>query len=210
MPMFKVISQLFGVQRDSIMRRQSIRMILNCARFILLGCVLLVLSASFAAAQDQPITPRPPRPENPTSDKDKSPLGGFEDEIRAKRAIKLAEKDHQENLDRAKQILDLAKDLQTSLKDKATIDRDSLKKVDRLEKLTKKIRNEAGGEDEEVKIVDRPTDITGAVNQIAETAESLSKNVQDTPRQVVSAAMINTANVLLELIRLLRGFDPRP
>ena len=181
-------------------------MILDCARFILLGCVLLVLSASLAAAQDQPITPRPNRPDIPS---DKSPLGGFEEEIRAKRAIKLAEKDHQENLNRARQILDLAKDLQTGLKNKSTIDRDSLKKVDRLEKLTKKIRNEAGGEDEEVKIVDHPTDITGAVNQIAETAESLSKTVEETPRQVVSASMINTANVLLELIKLLREFDPR-
>ena len=184
-------------------------MILNCARFILPGCVLLVLSASFVAAQDQPITPRPPRPQTP-SERDNTPLGGFEDEIRAKRAIKLAEKDHKENVERARQILDLAKDVQASLKDKSTIDRDSLKKIDRLEKLTKKIRSEAGGEDEEVKIVDRPTNITGAVNQIAETAESLSKNVQDTPRQVISASMINTANVLLELIRLLRAFDPRP
>jgi len=61
-----------------------------------------------------------------------------------------------------------------------------------------------------VKIVDRPTDITGAVNQIAESAESLSKAVQDTPRQVVSASVIGNANVLLELIKLLRGFDPRP
>jgi hypothetical protein len=186
-------------------------MILNCARFILLGCVLLVFSASLAAAQSQPdTTPRPPRPQSPLPDPDNPKLGSFEDEIRAKRAIKLAEQDHEEHLNRARQILTLAKELQTNLKDKTTIDHDSLKKIERLEKLTKKIRNEAGGDDEEVKIVDRPTNITGAVDQIAETAESLSKTVHDTPRQVVSASMISTANVLLELIKLLRGFDPRP
>lgn len=185
-------------------------MILDWARFIVFSCVLLFLSAGLAA-QDQPITPRPARPQSPLPpDRDNPHLGSFEEEIKAKRAIKLAEKDHKENLERARQILDLAKDLQASLKDKTTIDRNSLKKIERLEKLTKKIRNEAGGEDEEVKIVDRPTNITGAVNQIAETAESLSKTVHDTPRQVVSASMISTANVLLELIRLLRGFDPRP
>jgi hypothetical protein len=189
-------------------------MILDWARFILLGCVLLVLGASWAAAQNQQgqpdTTPRPPRPQSPLpSDRDTPTLGNFEEEIRAKRAIKLAEKDHQENLDRAHEILELAKYLQTSLKDKTTIDRDSLKKLERLEKLTKKIRNQAGGEDEEVKIVDRPANITGAVNQIADTAESLSKAVHDTPRQVISASMISTANVLLELIKLLRGFDPR-
>jgi hypothetical protein len=136
-------------------------------------------------------------------------MGSFEEEIRAKRAIKLAEKEHEENLARAKEISDLAKALQAALKDKTTIDRDSQKKIDRLEKLTKKIRGEAGGEDEEVKIVDRPADITAATNQIAESVEALSKEVLDTPRQVVSASVIGKANVLLELIRLLRAFDPR-
>jgi hypothetical protein len=193
------------------MRKTPHNRVQACARFIFFAWALLVCSASLAAAQSQPdTTPRPPRPQSPLPDRDSPSLGNFEEEIRAKRAIKLAEKDHQENLDRAHQILELAKELQTNLKDKTTIDRDSLKKLERLEKLTKKIRNWAGGDDEEVKIVDRPANITGAVNQIAETAESLSKSVHDTPRQVVSASMISTANVLLELIRLLRGFDPRP
>lgn len=178
-----------------------------CARFILFGCALL-LSTTIAAAQQT--IPLPPSSGDPTRDRDQSPLGGFEDELRAKRAIKMAEKDHEENLERAREIGELAKELQTNLKDKSTIDRDSAKKLERLEKLTKKIRSEAGGKDEEVKIVDRPTDITGAVNQLAESAESLSKAVQNTPRQVVSASMIGNANVLLELIKLLRAFDPRP
>ena len=205
-----------GDDRGESARRRMKKIALNrvqaCARFILFACVLLVCSASLAAAQNQPeVTPRPPRPQSPLPrDRDNPSIGSFEEEIRAKRAIKLAEKDHQENLDRARQILELAKGLKANLKDKTTIDRDSLKKIERLEKLTKKIRSQAGGEEEEVKIVDRPANITGAVNQIVETAESLSKTVHDTPRQVVSASMINTANVLLELIKLLRGFDPRP
>jgi hypothetical protein len=79
-----------------------------------------------------------------------------------------------------------------------------------LEKLTKKIRGEAGGEDEEVTIVNRPTDIPSALCQIAEASETLSKNVQNTPRQVVSASVIGNANVLLELIKLLRSFARQP
>ena len=156
-------------------------------------------------------SPRPVQspPDNPR-EKDDSPLTTFEEEMRAKRAIKLAEKDHQENVNRAREVAQLAKDLQTALKDKSGIDRDALKKLDRLEKLTKKIRGEAGGEDEEVQIVDKPVDITAATNKIAESAESLSKTVENTPRQVVSASVINNANVLLELIKMLRAFDPRP
>lgn len=151
----------------------------------------------------------PPRPIEEMKDKDERPLTTFEEEIRAKRAIKLAEKDHQENLNRAREIGQIGKELQETFKNKSTLDRTTLKKVERLEKLTKKIRGEAGGGDEEVTIINRPSDIPSAVNQIAETADLLSKDVRDTPRQVVSASVIANANVLLELIKVLRGFAPK-
>src|SRR6185295_12313726 len=133
-----------------------------CARVIFFGFALIVLNVSVATAQTGQGKPSvqaeprgtPPSSQQPSSDKDQPPLTSFEEEIRAKRAIKMAEKDHQENVNRAKEVADIAKDLQTCLKDKSTIDRDSVKKIERLEKLTKKIRGEAGGEDEEVKIVD--------------------------------------------------------
>ena len=185
-------------------------------RVVLFAIALLIFSVSVAGAQtnDQTTVPRgtPPSQQTPPSpdNKDEPPLTSFEEEIRAKRAIKMAEKDHQENVDRAKEVADIAKDLETTLKDKTTIDRDAAKKIDRLEKLTKKIRGEAGGEDEEIQIANRPSDINGAVKQIAESAESLSKTVQHTPRQVVSATVIGNANVLLELIKLLRAFDSHP
>lgn len=54
--------------------------------------------------------------------------------------------------------------------------------------------------------MDVPADIPTAVNQIADTADQLSKDVQKTPRQVVSAAVIDRANVLLQLVKILRGF----
>ena len=107
---------------------------------------------------------------------------------------------------RAREIGEIGKQLHDSLKNKSSIDREYLKKVDRLEKLTKKVRGDAGGEDEEVNIDKRPTDISSATTQIVEVSQSLSKDVQNTPRQVVSASVIGRANVLLELIKLLRGF----
>jgi hypothetical protein len=192
------------------MKKNLLNRVRACARFIFFCIAILALTASLATAQKGQVTPRPvqPPPDNPR-EKDDSPLTTFEEEIRAKRAIKLAEKDHEENVNRARELAQLAKDIQTALKDKSTIDRDSSKKIDRIEKLTKKIRGEAGGEDEEVQIVDKPADITSATNKIAESAESLSKHVQNTPRQVVSASVITNANVLLELIKMLRAFDPR-
>jgi hypothetical protein len=188
----------------------------------LLGSIVfvssLLLSTNLASAQTNPAprTPAPPRP-GTTISADKSspqddgpPLTTFEEEMRAKRAIKLAEKEHQQNLERAREISQLAKELQQGLKEKSALGREYLKRVERLEKLTKKIRGEAGGEADEVQIVNRPSDIGAATTQIAEVAESLSKSVQNTPRQVVSASVIDSANVLLELITILRTFTAKP
>jgi hypothetical protein len=179
------------------------------------AALLISLSSSFViAAQTSTVKPVPsPSPlDSISADKsspseDRSPLTTFEEELRAKRAIKLAEKEHQENLNRANEISQLGKELKDAVKSRPILDRDNVKRVDRLEKLTKKIRGEAGGEDDEVKIIDRPSDIPAAVSQIAAAAELLAKDVQNTPRQVVSAAVIDRANVLLELVRILRGLS---
>lgn len=181
---------------------------------LVVTAIVFCFSISVAAQTNPQAPPRvpPPRPIDPiTADKgapsdDGPPLTTFEEEMRAKRLIKQAEKEHKENLARAREIAQLAKELQSGLKTASSLDRDGLKRVERLEKLTKKIRGEAGGEADEVQIVNRPTNQSSAVAQIADVAESLSKSVQDTPRQVVNAGVIDSANVLLELIRLLRTF----
>jgi hypothetical protein len=137
------------------------------------------------------------------------PLNTLEEEMRAKRAIRLAEKEHKDNLNRAREISQLAKELEvTAKKTPVVVDREAVKKIDRLEKLTKKIRGEAGGGDSEITIPDKPKDLSGTMTKITQVADSLSKNVQNTPRQVVSASVIDTANVLLELIKLFRTFAP--
>ena len=177
--------------------------------FSLMVAFLLCAGNAVAQTQGQAI-PNRPVSQTPMRGENEVPLSTMEEEMNAKRAIKLAEKEHQENLDRAREIRQLGKELHDSLKNKSSIDRECLKRVERLEKLTKKVRGEAGGEDEEVDIPNRPTDIASATTQIAEVSDSLSKDVQNTPRQVVSASVISRANVLLELIRMLRGFARQP
>ena len=173
--------------------------------------IAIVFCASVAFSQVTPPPPRPtptppPRPVDGTfKNGDDPPMTTFEEEIRAKREIKIAEKEHQENLNRAKEIADIGKQLK-DFKDNSALDRDCVKKIERLEKLTKKVRSEAGGDDDEITISPRPTDLPSAMKKISEASETLSKDVQNTPRRVVSASVINNANVLLELIRLARGF----
>ena len=200
MPIVKVNSQ------------SRMKKIANRMHAVSLLIFVVLFGGSVAVAQipasSRPAPTPPPRPIRGTiqDGDDTRPLTTFEEEIRAKRAIKLAEKEHDDNLKRAREIAEIGKLLQETLKDKSVVDRDSLKKVERLEKLTKKIRSEAGGEDEDVTIENKPSDLCSTVTKIAEASESLSKNVQDTPRQVVSASVIGKANVLLELLKMVRSF----
>lgn len=172
--------------------------------FALLSSATTTLAQTLPPARPAP-TP-PPEIQGTKKSDDDRPLTTLEEELRAKRLIKMAEKDHQENLSRAREIVQIAKELKELLKDKTTIDRGALKKTERLEKLTKKVRGESGGQAEEVEIVNRPTDLSSALTQICEAAETLSKDVHNTPRQVVSASVIGNANVLLELVKIARSF----
>jgi paraquat-inducible protein B len=189
--------------------------------FWLIGLVALLICSSGVTlaqtnSQSAPSNPvrLPPRTtapmssakSSPSDDDDGPPLTTFEEEMRAKRLIRSAEKEHKQNIERAQEISQLAKDLQQAFKTSNTLDREGVKRLERLEKLTKKIRGEAGGESGEVQIPNRPTDKAAALTQMADAAESLSKSVQNTPRQVVSAAVIDGANVLLELIAIFRTF----
>jgi hypothetical protein len=144
------------------------------------------------------------------SNSEERPLTEIEEELRAKQAIKYAEKGHQENLNRAKEIGQIGKELKASVNNTPLLSRDSYKKIERLEKLTRKIRGEAGGDDQEVELDKRPSSVPAAIDEIAKKAESLSKDVQNTPRQVVSASVIGNANVLLELIKIIRTLTREP
>ena len=161
----------------------------------------LLLFPAFAGAQTR--SPAPSQMD-PTMTRDR-PATEMEEEMKAKQAIKYAEKGHQENLDRAKEISEIGKELKAAVHDTSILDRESQKKIERLEKLTRKIRGEAGGDDQEIEIPNRPTDVPSTITRIAEAAGTLSKDVQNTPRQVISTSVIENANVLLELIKIARS-----
>jgi len=176
----------------------------NTLTLATLICGLLVVP-SLARAQggQQPA----PSQMDPSATRERPQLSEIEEELKAKQAIKYAEKGHQDNLNRAKEIANIGKELKAAAKDAPLLARDSDKKLERLEKLTRKVRDEAGGDDQDVDLPNRPSNVPSAMTRIAEAAEKLSKDVQNTPRQVVSASVIENANVLLELIKVMRSMS---
>ncbi|HKR21536.1 MAG TPA: hypothetical protein VJS17_03035 [Pyrinomonadaceae bacterium] len=197
------------MQRSALPNRHSDGMKYTFKLLILAGALLLLptLAPTLTWAQN---STRPLSPRADASNVEERPISEIEEEMKAKQAIKFAEKGHQENISRAKEISDIGKELKAAVNNATLLNNDSYKKLERLEKLTRKIRGEAGGDDQEVKLPDRPSDVPTAIKQIAAAADVLSKDVQNTPRQVVSATVINNANVLLELIKVMRTLTRQP
>lgn len=184
------------------------RIIQVSIRLILLVGMLAVLQQTTRAQAVRPPTPPPSitaEKSSPGVPDDQAPTA-LDYEMRAKRAIKYAEKEHEENLSRAKEVSQLGSQLADSFKSKQSLDSADLKKLEKLEKLTRKIRTEVGAsDDDEVVLEEKPHDLSGAVECVAKVSSSLSDKVVKTPRQVVSAAIIEESNVLLELVRIVRN-----
>ena len=172
---------------------------------------LVFMTCSILNAQTAKDTP------NPLSSisADKGSLSGevdqtgnsMTDELRVRREIKFAEKEHRENLDRATEASALGQNLAASFKKKNCLDRDDIRKLDKLEKLAKRIRSEAGGSEDDITIEKKPTDLEEAMTLLAKVSTSLNQKIQETPRRVISAEIIERANVLLELVRIVRNIS---
>src|SRR5258708_1284247 len=146
----------------------------------------VLLCFGINSAQTRPTNSNPTQ-DPPGTDKsdseDKPPLGSMEDEMRVRRIIRLAEKEYKENVERAREAAELGAQLRDTAKEGHSFGRDETKKLERLEKLTKKIRTEAGGSDEDTSINDPPGELKTALSRLADVSESLYKTVEKTPRQ---------------------------
>ena len=172
----------------------------------LFGAAFLLCAAVGCAAQSTSGTPSPsPITRDPDKDDHLRDFGSPEAEMREKLRIKAEKKDYEENLSRAREVSDLAGAVLKNYEASKTITTEDSKKLDRLEKLTKRIRNEAGGSDSQVDTKDVPASQDEAVKRIADFAVELKKLVEKTPRHVVSAAVIDQANKIIGAVQYMRN-----
>lgn len=163
---------------------------------------LLTIPFSLAAAQEEGHRPKSITAQR--DDDDKGPFTPMDEELKAKRAIKFADREYQENLDRARDLSTLSTAVITSYKEKSRLDSDEIKKLEKIEKLAKAIRNAAGGSEADTHMEKPPKDLPSAVSMLNDLSQSLKVKVEKTPKHVISAAVIDQANVLLELVRIVR------
>jgi hypothetical protein len=168
--------------------------------------IFAIASVSFGQGASQE---KPGPSENPINGKKDSDtrFGSPENEMRSKLIIKEEKKHYEENLGRAREVSELATQLSNNYESKKAFNPDDSKRMERLEKLTKRIRNEAGGSDstEGAELKDICTTMMETLKHLAEMTDDLRKMVEKTPRQVISAAVIDQANRVLGVTQHLRA-----
>lgn len=126
-------------------------------------------------------------------------------EMRVRLEIKYAEKERSENLDRAREASQLGTELSSAYARNNVFGANEKKKLDRLGKVTRKIRSRAGGSDGDVTITDMPNQMGPMLKRLADTVDEMRMAVEKTPRQIVSATVIERSNEVLEMIRWIRS-----
>ena len=177
-------------------------------RIVMIASVALFLATVTQAQSSRPNGVPSPDPTSTTpakTDSSDTNFGSPENEMRSKLLLKEEKKQYDENLARAREVSQLGSQLNENFAAKKLFNSDDGKKLERIEKLTRRIRNEAGGSESDAEVKDIPGEIEAAVKRLADVADGLYKLVEKTPRHVVSAAVIDQANKLIGLVQRLRN-----
>ena len=131
-------------------------------------------------------------------------------ETLAKQRIAQEKKDYEELLDRSREAVKLSEELEKSFTSSNQISSEDQKKLDRLEKLVKKIRNDLGGDDDgeadikEKNKDDKPSTVGNAFKTLQSNAAQLFTEIKKSTRYSVSVIAIQTSNALLKLVKFIR------
>ncbi len=124
--------------------------------------------------------------------------------------IEKDKRDHDEMVARGEEAVKLSTELETSYVEKGALTDKDIAKLDRVEKLVKKIRDELGGDDDD-EVVNSEIIQPGSKGFIAEAIDSLKlrtssllDELKKTTRFTISAAAITTSNSLLRITKFLR------
>lgn len=126
----------------------------------------------------------------------------------AKQRIEQEKKDHEELLKRGEEALQLCNDLEKSFTDNNKLSTDDQKKLDRLEKVVKKIRRELGGDgdtDTEKGAEDKDVNsLQSAFKVLQDNTVMLVDELKKSTRYTISVVAIQSSNLLLKVVKFLR------
>jgi membrane-associated HD superfamily phosphohydrolase len=124
-------------------------------------------------------------------------------ETMAKWKIKAEKKDYEELLKRGDEAEKLAEELSKDFQTNNTLTAEDSQKLERLEKLVKKIRSEVGAEDDDSND-DTPKDLVDAIKMLSENAANLVGELKKTTRHSISVVLVESSNTLLKVVKFIR------
>ncbi|HEV7646238.1 MAG TPA: hypothetical protein VGO50_20050 [Pyrinomonadaceae bacterium] len=171
---------------------------------LLAAPLLLVLWHSAAAQQDNSQNPSiVPLPKN--QDICEKTGDQMMDELRMKACIKQQQKEYSDLLDNGEEAVKLSTELEKAVDKTENLAAPDQKKLDRLEKLFKKIRNSLGGEEDEPDAEEeKPLSLKSAIQKLNERATGLLDELKKSTRYSISVAAIQTSNAIIRLVRYIR------
>jgi hypothetical protein len=127
-------------------------------------------------------------------------------ETLAKHRIEREKKDFAELLERGQEAIKLSDELEKSFTENNQLSTEDRKKLDRLEKVVKKIRSEIGGDDdnEVVEVDNKPLSILTALKALKHNTVKLVDELGKTTRHSISVVAVESSNILLKVVRFLR------
>lgn len=168
-------------------------------RALTLIAALLALTPVCASAQVNAADQTSPAP-SPRG------FGSPTEEMLHRAEIRREEEMHKEMVERADEAVQIGGELLASFKKNNSLTRDDVKRLEKLEKLARKIRGGAGGSDDEEGLSDPPGQMESAVTRLAKLTGDLKESVAKTSRLVISGNVIRRSNEMIELIRHIRAF----
>jgi ElaB/YqjD/DUF883 family membrane-anchored ribosome-binding protein len=123
----------------------------------------------------------------------------------AKGRIDKEKKDYEELVQRSEDALKLTEDLEKSFSSNNKLSSDDYKKLERLEKLVKKIRSDLGADEDEAKVEEKNlSTLESAFKSLKENTIKLVDELKKSTRYSISVIAIESSNVLLKVVKFLR------
>jgi membrane-associated HD superfamily phosphohydrolase len=131
-------------------------------------------------------------------------------ETLAKQRIEREKKEYDELIQRSEEAVKLSQELEKSFTDANQLSSEDLKKLERLEKLVKKIRSELGGDDDDNQEnnnkdeTEKPSTLKNAFQTLQTNAVKLFDEIKKSTRYSISVIAIQSSNVLLKIVKFIR------
>lgn len=127
-------------------------------------------------------------------------------ETMQKMRIEREKRDYREMLERGEQALKVSEQLEKSFSQRGKLTKQEFDQIALIEKLTKKIRNELGGDDDDDEDKTDPPAVSeaDAVKTLRERVVNLYQALKKTSRFSISAAAIDGTNAVLKIARFFR------